>query len=519
MADSGQGLGVRLTELLGSISLATDLGTGQPLAHGVRSAVLASAIAAELGFAAADVEVVRRVALLRFLGCTADAPGTARLAGGDDLAFFAAMAPFTMGRSGEAGRALVGAVGSGAPAGRRLRLVAGALADPNAGKRLLSAHCEVAAMLAARLGVGEPVRFALAHGYERFDGNGFPAGLRGDAVPASIRVAVVARDADLWWRAARGEWATVLQARAGRAYDPAVVGACVRVGPATLAALDVNDPWQLLMAAESDTGAVGVPGPATDIALEVIADFVDLKSAWTRTHSRTVARLAGEAARKLGLAPAEAKRLEHAGLVHDIGLVGVPAGLLDRPGPLGAAGWERVRLHPYLTERILGFCAAFGPLARLAGSHHERLDGSGYHRGAAGEDLDVLARVLAAADVVAALGEDRPHRPQLGANDLHAAVTAEVGAGRLDRQAADAVLAAAGLHALHPAPAAWPAGLSQREVEVLRLIARGQTNKQAAAALHVSPKTVGRHVENLYTKIGVQSRAAAAVFAMEHHLL
>ena len=104
-------------------------------------------------------------------------------------------------------------------------------------------------------------------------------------------------------------------------------------------------------------------------------------------------------------------------------------------------------------------------------------------------------------------------------DDRHALLAAEVNAGRLDRHAVDAVLAAAGLADLPRTPAAWPAGLSQREVEVLRLIARGRTNKEAAAALHVSPKTVGRHVENLYTKIGVQSRAAAAVFAMEHHLL
>jgi HD-GYP domain-containing protein (c-di-GMP phosphodiesterase class II)/DNA-binding CsgD family transcriptional regulator len=398
-----------------------------------------------------------------------------------------------------------------------VRLVAGALADPGGGKRSLSSHCEVAAMLAARLGVGDAVRFALSHAYERFDGKGFPSGLRGDAVPPAIRVAVVARDADLWWRAARDEWAEVLSARAGRAYDPAVAGACARVGPAILATLDENDPWQVLMATETDGGAVFVPDPGT--ALEVIADFVDLKSPWTRAHSRRVSRLAGEAARKLGLPSIEAKRLEHAGLVHDLGLVGVPTGLLERPGPLGMAGWERVRLHPYLSERILGFCSGFEPLARLAGGHHERLDGSGYHRGATSDDLGVAARVLGAAEVVAALGEDRPHRPKLGASDLQGVVATEVEAGRLDRQVVDAVLAAAGLENLPPAYAAWPAGLSQREVEVLRLIARGRTNKEAAAALHVSPKTIGRHVENLYTKIGVQSRAAAAVFAMEHRLL
>ena len=405
MAGGSPGAGLPLTELLGSISLATDLGTGQPLAHGLRSTVLATSIAAELGFVPAAVNVVRHVALLRFLGCTADASGTARLAGGDDLAFFAAMAPVTMGRGAETGRALIGAVGRGAPPGRRARLVAGALADPGGGRRSLSAHCEVAAMLAARLGVGDAVESALAHAYERFDGKGFPAGLAGDAVPAAIRVAAVARDADLWWRAAREEWGDVLRARSGRAYDPLVAAACARIGPATLTALDDADPWQLLLAGEPDAGARLVPDPR--MALEVMADFVDLKSPWTRTHSRTVG-LAGEAGRKLGLPATEVTRLEQAGLVHNIGLAGVPTGLLDRPGPLGTADWERVRLHPYLTERILGLCTGFGPLARLAGSHHERLDGSGYHRGTAGDDLDMAARVLGAADAVSALGESGP---------------------------------------------------------------------------------------------------------------
>ncbi len=372
-------------------------------------------------------------------------------------------------------------------------------------------------MLAARLGLGEAVECALAHAYERFDGKGFPDGLHGDAVPAAIRVVTVARDADLWWRTAPGEWTSVLTSRAGRAYDPDVTDACIRIGFATLTALDKTDPWQLLLAGE--TAAAALLDLVPDAAFEVMADFIDLKSPWTRNHSRRVGSLAGAAASSLGLPAGEATRLEHAGLVHNIGLAGVPAGILDKPGPLGAAEWERVRLHPYLSERILGSCAALQPLARLAGSHHERLDGSGYHRGTIDGDLDVAARLLSAADAVAALGEDRAHRPKLPADELPAVIAAEAEAGRLDREAAGAVLAVAGLGVLQPAPGRWPAGLSDREVEVLRLIARGQTNKEAASTLHLSPKTIGRHVENVYGKIGVQSRAAAAVFAMEHRLL
>ncbi|NKQ58637.1 hypothetical protein HFP15_37920, partial [Amycolatopsis sp. K13G38] len=186
-------------------------------------------------------------------------------------------------------------------------------------------------------------------------------------------------------------------------------------------------------------------------------------------------------------------------------------------GPLGVAEWERVRLHPYLTESTLACCPALAGLGRLAGAHHERLDGSGYHRGT--RELDLRQRVLAAADVVAALGEDRPHRPALAAPRIADTVLGEVKAGRLDAVAAEAVLAAAGRPTRRARRSGWPAGLTDREVEVLRLIARGRSNKEVAAALHLSVKTVGRHVENLYTKIGVSSRAAAAVFAMQHRLL
>jgi HD-GYP domain-containing protein (c-di-GMP phosphodiesterase class II) len=231
-----------------------------------------------------------------------------------------------------------------------------------------------------------------------------------------------------------------------------------------------------------------------------------------------VAALARDAARDCGLGGAEAHIIWRAALVHDVGRVGVAAGIWDHPGPLGPDAWEQVRLHPYLSERVLARCTGLGDLGPLAGAHHERLDGSGYHRGTAGEAISTHARLLAAADVLVALGEARPHRP---AHDGRAAVEVlrtGAAAGRLDPAAVDAVCSAAG-HQGAPARRDWPRGLTDREVDVLRLIARGRTNREAAGELHLSPKTVGRHVENLYGKIGVSSRAAAALFAMEERLL
>jgi HD-GYP domain-containing protein (c-di-GMP phosphodiesterase class II) len=204
--------------------------------------------------------------------------------------------------------------------------------------------------------------------------------------------------------------------------------------------------------------------------------------------------------------------------VHDVGRVGVPSGIWDRPGPLSAEQWERVRLHPYLSERVLHRCELLAPFADLAARHHERADGSGYHRGASGDQLLLAARLLAAADAYHAMTEDRPHRPALRRADAASQMLDQVDAGRFARLEVDAVLDAAG-QASRPPRVGRPAGLTEREVDVLRLIARGQSNKAVAATLGISPKTVGHHVEHIYAKAAVTTRAGATLFAMENDLL
>jgi len=503
---------VTLTELLGAVSLATDLGTGQPQFHGVRTSVLAVVLGRELGLTGRDLIEVQQVALLRFLGCTADSAQTARMVGGDDIGFLAAMAPVFMGGKAEMGRRLMTAVGSGQGPLRRAALVAGALADPGGARRTMTAHCEVAAMLADQLGTATAVSEALGHAYERWDGAGFPDGLAGEAVPLVVRVTEVARDADLWWRVGPQEMTQVLGSRRGHAYDPAVVDACHAAGPDVLARLDAGSAWEAMVAATDETSPVA----DLDGALTAVADFADLKSPWTRGHSRRVALLAAEAATVLGHPPPEVGVVRRAALVHDLGRVGVPNGIWDHPGPLGVAEWGRVRLHPYLTESTLACCPGLADLGRLGGAHHERLDGSGYHHGS--RDQAAAERLLAVADAVAAMSESRPHRAALDPARVADTVLAEVKEGRLDRQAAEAVLAAAGVPRTST-QTSWPAGLSDREVQVLQLIARGHTNRQMAQELYLSVKTVGRHVENVYAKLGVHTRAGAAVFAMQHRLL
>ena len=224
------------------------------------------------------------------------------------------------------------------------------------------------------------------------------------------------------------------------------------------------------------------------------------------------------AAGAAGLPDDDAVALGRAALVHDVGRVGVPNGVWDRRGPLSAEQWERVRLHPYLTERVLRRCSLLAPNADVAARHHERVDGSGYHRGTSGGQFDQGARLLAAADAYHAMTEDRPHRPALTASDAASQLAADVDAGRFGRVEVDAVLAAAGQPRLQAA-ATNPAGLTDREVEVLCLIARGRLNKQVAATLGISAKTVGHHIEHIYAKAGVATRAGATLFAMERGLL
>ncbi len=364
-------------------------------------------------------------------------------------------------------------------------------------------------MLARRLGLEERVSTALLAAYERWDGNGYPAGLEREAIPIEVRVAAVAGDVDLFVRL-RTDVRGILARRSGRAYDPMVVKAFQGLAGRTPEA-----DWDEVLAAE--------PQPVKyvedlDAGLAVMADFVDLKSPWTRGHSTKVAALAETAAQAAGLGEADARRIQRAGLVHDVGRVGVANGIWDKPGPLSTDEWEGVRLHPYLTHRILSRCAGLAELEMLASSHHERLDGSGYHRQSTASQLSIAARLLGAADVLAALTSSRPHRE---AHDLAAAeriMQAEVDGGRLDEQAVAFVIAAAGGKAESPRTRN-PDGLTDREIDVLRLLCRGLTNRQVGDELFISVKTVGRHVENIYAKIGVSTRAGAAVYAMEHRLL
>jgi HD-GYP domain-containing protein (c-di-GMP phosphodiesterase class II) len=260
-------------------------------------------------------------------------------------------------------------------------------------------------------------------------------------------------------------------------------------------------------------------GAELDNALTVAADFIDLKSPYMAGHSRRCAQLSMDAAKVLGLGDGEITTLRRAALVHEFGTTAVPNSIWDKPGPLTRAEFDRVEVHPMLTEQMLRRSPALAVLNPIAAAHHEKADGSGYHKSLRAAAIGPGASILAAVDIYVALTTNRADRPAF--SDKHAAtelrrLTSE---GVLNHSATDAVLVAAG----HGEPrgatsrrAQHPGGLTGREVEVLRLAANGFTTGDIANKLYISPKTADHHIQHVYTKIGVSTRAAAMLWAMQH---
>jgi HD-GYP domain-containing protein (c-di-GMP phosphodiesterase class II) len=360
------------------------------------------------------------------------------------------------------------------------------------------------------------VQGLLAHLLERWDGKGPLGRAKGEEIPLPMRIVHLAVDA-AFQRMLGGEERVVrlVRERQGRAFDPEVA-ACLTDDASRILALDDHGSvWEETLACEPGPPLL-LEGEALDRALAAMGNFADLMSPYLAGHSTGVADLAAAASRRCRLDDAGVRAVRRAALVHDLGRVAVDVRIWQKPGPLTADELEQVRLHPYHSERVLARSEFLSALTPVAGAHHERLDGSGYHRGVAGADLALPARVLAAADAYHAMTEPRPHRAPIAPARAAELLGQEAGAGRLDGDAVAAVVAAAGQR---PPRIDRPAGLTEREVEVVTLLARGLQTKQVARALGISVKTADRHVQNAYRKMGVSTRAAATLFAMEHGLL
>jgi HD-GYP domain-containing protein (c-di-GMP phosphodiesterase class II) len=508
--------GVRLAELVAALSLATDLGLGQPQEHIIRQTLIALRVAELEALSEDDRVAIFYISLLAWVGCIADAHEMGKWFG-DDMAvradsYLVDMTGLPMMRF------MLSHVGSGSSPIRRLTMVGRFLAGgSNEVRASMASHCEASGDLSLRLGLGQEVRDPLQQAFERWDGKGSPAQLAGTQIARTMRIVHIANDVEMLHRLGGVEAASkMLRSRRATEFDPELVDTfCANAGD-LLASLEEIDGWEALIGQQESLQRELTDGEL-DEALGAFADYADVKSPYTLGHSRGVAQLAACAATTVGLPSADVTLVRRAGLIHDVGKIGVSASILDKPGPLTPTERERVRTHPYLTARTFSNPAGLAAIGQLAALHHERMDGSGYPSGLTADALPMGARVLAAADVYHALLEPRPHRAALPREEARQVLTAEVKAGRLDGDAVRAVLDAAGHRVRRRS--SHPAGLTTREVEVLVLLARGRTKQQIGTALSISAKTVNTHAEHIYGKIGVTSRGAAALFAMRHGLM
>jgi HD-GYP domain-containing protein (c-di-GMP phosphodiesterase class II) len=507
---------VRLAELVAALSLATDLGLGQPQEHIIRQTLIAMRMADLEGLSDDERAAIFYVSLLAWVGCVADAHEMGKWFGDDRKvradSYLVDMTGLPMMRF------MIGHVASGSPPIQRLTMIGRFLAGGSTEVKLsMAAHCEASGDLSLRLGLGPEVRDPLQQAFERWDGKGSPAKLAGWEIARIMRIVHVANDVEALHRIGGVDAAVeMLRSRRGTEFDPELVDHFCAHADELLASIDQLDGWDALIGGHSELGRE-LSGEELDHALEAFADYADVKSPFRLGHSRAVAQLAATAAATVGLPADDVTLVRRATLVSDVGAIGVSAGILDKAGPLTEAERERIRTHPYLTARTFSKPTMLASIGQLAAKHHERMDGSGYPSGLTGESLPMTARVMAAADVYQALLEPRPNRPARSPDEARQILAAEVTEGRLDGDAVQAVLDAAGHRVRRQA--AYPSGLTAREVEVLVLLSRAMSRKEIARELTISVKTVGNHEEHIYAKLGVRSRGAAAMYAMRHGLV
>ncbi len=511
--DSGSG--PTRAELLAALSVAVDLGLGQPAEHMLRSALIGTRISDRLGLSPAQRGCVYYSTLIMWIGCHADSHEYARWFG-DDIAvrhdsYLVDWAGWPYYRF------LASNVARGESPARRIAVLATLFVNARGQlSRMIHSHCTSAALLAERMGLDADVQTALRYTFERYDGGGLPGGVHGDAIPVAMRVAQVADMVEVFHRTSGVDGAAAMvRARRGGQFDPVIADAFLGDAERILAGPTVGDSWAAALHEAPDRGE-RIDGAELDALLEALGDFVDLKCPFTLGHSRAVGRLAADAVATAGLDNATVTLTRRAGHVHDLGRIGVSNQIWSKPAALTAAEFERVRLHPYLTVRILSQVSGLEQVAALAGNHHECINGAGYPRSLTATALGLPDRILAAAVCYQSALEPRPYREPLSAHDASRRLQARVREGEFDSAAVDAVLHAAGHGDRHTYPR--PDRLTSREVEVLRMVATGASNKEIAAELVISEKTVRNHVERTYAKIGVSNRIGASMYALEHGL-
>ncbi len=512
---------VRRADFLMALAYATDLATGHSRDFALRSCVLAMRLADVSRLDEPTRRSVYHQALLRYIGCNADTHLLAA-AWGDEITLRRELHHIDMGNRAEFVEIFVRAIKRKLPDASPEELaqaVERGLAEaPQVNVPILSGHCEVAQRIAERIGLPADIRENLGQIYERWDGKGLPRGLSGNAVKFPVRLVTLAQDA-IALNGAHGfhTMMAMIAKRSGGGYEPELTELFLAHGEQLMAGLDDPVDRETILALEPLPHAL-LDENGCDEAYLAIADMIDMRMPSTFGHSRAVAALADAAAKRMGLPASEIRDVRRAAYAHDIGELAIPVSTWMRAGALTERETDAARLHPYHGERALTSLGGDGKaVAALVLRHHERLDGSGYHRYAKAPDLSAGARVLAAAEAFQTAREARPYRPASSDAAAASKLRATVREGKLCPDAVEAVLASAGQPARRET-AGRLSGLTPREIEVLRLIAAGRTAKEAARQLDISPKTADNHIQNLYSKIGVTTRAAAALYALERGL-
>jgi HD-GYP domain-containing protein (c-di-GMP phosphodiesterase class II) len=506
----------RLADVLGSLSLVTDLAAGVPSESSLKTCAVAAELGRRLQLPDDDRADAYYTSLLRHLGCTAFSHEAAQLGAGDDHHFLQTFEDVDPTNLAATGARAVRRLARHARPGARAAAVTRVVTSPGTAAALARAQCSQAAALASDIAMSPRVVRALGQIYEHWGGGG-PQGLAGEEIELAARLLHVANVVEIQHRhGGRARAEDQVRRRAGRHLDPRLCRAFLADSATFWALLEPTSIWEIFLELEPGAPKRVEAETRGDVAL-AFASFADLKIPSKVGHSRAVAALAERAGRVSALPADELATLRLAALLHDLGVVGVPNGVWEKPGALNPSEWERVRLHAYFTQRVLARVPGLERVAEVASLDHERCDGSGYPRATPLPESARSGRILAAADVYCALLEPRPYRPARDGAAAADVLRDEARAGRLSAHAVDCVLAATGKGP--PPPATPPASVTEREVDVLVALARGWTNKEIGVALGISAKTVQHHLARIYEKLGVSTRAGAALVAVRSQLL
>ena len=413
-------------EVVAALSHALDLTEGQPPGHAKRSCLIALRLADTLGLSADERSSLYYATLLKDAGCSSSAARMAEIFAADDLELKRIAKRIDFSDPRQAIGFTMREAGRGDSTLARARRVLTALRDlAREGNLVVETRCDRGAKIVTMLEFPDAAADAVRYLDEHWDGRGQPYKLRGDAIPLLARIACLAQTADVFLTQ-DGLDATreMVRVRRGRWFDPAVADAF-------LALTDSDRLFADLTMGHVAPAPEGRPVSADDAQVDRIAEafasMIDAKSPFTASHSDRVAAYAVGIGRVLGWGERELRDLRRAGLLHDIGKLGVSNSILDKPGRLTAAEYDVVKRHPRDTEAILRHVPIFSGLAEAAGAHHERPDGGGYHRGLRGDAIPAISRVLSCADVYDALTANRPYRDPMTSADALALMQREVG--------------------------------------------------------------------------------------------